>query len=264
MSVPSENMEISLGRVQRQLFSIYDRSGTWGVVRAITAISVTMSVVVTTVTGALTSGADGLRVLLPIAVAVPLIVAPIASYIVADLMASLAEAYERVLLVSRIDPLTGVLNRRGFFESCESRFATWTEPHAPVMAMVDLDHLKAANDRHGHVFGDQILAALGGRLRELAGTAGVVGRVGGDEFALVADSRHVDACELEYRLSEACTAIIPTGTTVVGASFGVVRAQRGDSIDAVLDRADQALYARKRSRMADDSGPLDPVAADTG
>lgn len=253
MSASSEIEKIPLGRVQRRLFSIYSRSGTWGVVLRITIISVVASVVLTVVGAGLTSRFDGLRGLLPIAVVVPLIVAPAASYLIADLMTSLAEAYERVRVVSLIDPLTGVLNRRGFFESCESRFATWPEQHAPVAAMVDLDNFKAANDHHGHVFGDQILAALGGRLRELVGTDGVVGRVGGDEFALVADSQHVDACELEHRLCQACRAITGTDTMVVGASFGVARAQRGDSIDAMLGRADRALYAKKRSRTADDS-----------
>jgi diguanylate cyclase (GGDEF)-like protein len=119
--------------------------------------------------------------------------------------------------------------------------------------MVDLDDFKAANDHHGHVFGDQILAALGRRLRDLLGTAGVVGRVGGDEFALVTDSQHIDACELEHRLSQACREITGPDAMVVGASFGVVRAKRGDSIDAMLGRADWALYAEKRSRTADDS-----------
>jgi diguanylate cyclase (GGDEF)-like protein len=253
MSASSEITEIPFGRVQRRLFSIYARSGTWGVVRTITAISVMTSVVLTVVSAGLTAGQDGLRLLLPIAVVVPLIVAPAASYLVADLMSSLAEAYERVRVVSLVDSLTGVLNRRGFFETSEARFATWPEQHAPVAAMVDLDRFKAANDRHGHVFGDRILAALGRRLRELVGGSGVVGRVGGDEFALVVDSRQVEAGELEHRLSQACRAIDATDTMVVEASFGVVRAQRGDSIDAMLCRADRALYAEKRSKMVDDA-----------
>ena len=87
---------------------------------------------------------------------------------------------------ARTDPLTGMLNRRGFEERFEleiERAARTGEPFALLLG--DIDHFKALNDNYGHIAGDEALAAIGAALREGCRTIDTAARIGGEEFALL-------------------------------------------------------------------------------
>lgn len=157
-------------------------------------------------------------------------------------------AMQRELLkLATTDPLTGMLNRRAFFvEAEEAR----TRAEAGCMlsaAMFDIDHFKSVNDRHGHDVGDEVIRAVA---REAAATTGaVIGRLGGEEFALLLEGRPLSdavdvASDLRRRLAELH---VDAGTTKVTftCSFGVSEWKPGDAIDALLKRADVALYKAK-------------------
>ncbi len=254
MGATPEPHEISSSHIQRRLFALYSRLGTWGLVRFITTVSVLMSALVAvSILTAIGELSDNSRrvfmVSLPISVLVPLVVAPIVGFMIASLMGSLAEAYERVRIISRFDPLTGVLNRRGFFEDAG---LDQGEDSLLLVAMVDIDDFKAVNDRYGHDFGDRVLETLGARLGVIGGDRGLVGRIGGDEFALVLKGED-SSIDLEAMLEHACHPIGAFANAVVTASFGVAVFDEADSIDTALARADSALYRAKRSRKPTDS-----------
>ena len=150
--------------------------------------------------------------------------------------------------LSSIDPLSGLLNRRGFEEQAQTLFARAESSGLPVSAiMLDLDQFKRVNDRHGHQTGDRVLADFATLLRGAAPTAAVVGRMGGEEFALVIEGATAqsgwlngEAIRVAARQASART---PPATTVSG---GVAERQRGESLSDLLRRADQALYRAKR------------------
>ena len=150
--------------------------------------------------------------------------------------------------LSSIDPLSGLLNRRGFEDQAQLLFARADHMGLPVSAiMLDLDQFKRVNDRHGHQTGDRVLAEFAALLRGAAPAAAVVGRMGGEEFALLiagatAQSGWLNGEAIRIAARQA-SARTPPATTVSG---GVAERQRGESLSDLLRRADQALYRAKR------------------
>ncbi len=144
------------------------------------------------------------------------------------------------------DGLTGLYNRPAFFRRA-ARLCR--EAKAPLAAiMVDIDHFKAINDTYGHAAGDKAIRAVAKLLKSNCNT---VGRLGGEEFALVLDHGDADAA---WRAAEAlrrsvATHDIDVGTTLLrlSCSFGVAIGSADDDIDDILRKADAALYVAKRS-----------------
>jgi diguanylate cyclase (GGDEF)-like protein len=152
---------------------------------------------------------------------------------------------------ARTDELTGLPNRRLFFES----LAACLEPgpaETSAVLMIDLDRFKEINDSLGHHVGDDVLRQLGPRLIEAAGTSGTVARLGGDEFGLVL-SGPVDAAaaiEVAERIREALIQPFQLeGMSLrVDASIGVALApEHGTTPETLLQKADVAMFAAKRS-----------------
>jgi diguanylate cyclase (GGDEF)-like protein len=144
------------------------------------------------------------------------------------------------------DPLTGALNRRGFFE----RAADLWKKAAPLTRisaiLLDVDHFKSLNDKYGHAAGDDVLAAIANKWRELGHS---VGRLGGEEFAVLLNCALDDASDAAetLRLAIEGLAIHTNGSTIFSTcSFGVAESEPGDTIDSLLRRADMALYEAKR------------------
>ncbi|MEO8669207.1 MAG: GGDEF domain-containing protein, partial [Bauldia sp.] len=104
----------------------------------------------------------------------------------------LYRAKQAVETLSRTDPLTGLPNRRALFEAAEA-------PNAIVLVIVDIDRFKRINDTHGHLAGDLVIRRVAETMTAELGSLGQLGRLGGEEFALLADDRSVD--ELSARLS---------------------------------------------------------------
>jgi diguanylate cyclase (GGDEF)-like protein len=144
--------------------------------------------------------------------------------------------------VARTDALTGVPNRRAWDEQLGVELARATRTNSPVsIALLDLDHFKAFNDRAGHPAGDAMLrdAARAWR-RELRGID-VLARYGGEEFGLILPGTTGDeGCAIVDRLRE----LTPMSET---SSAGVAEWDGIESAEALVMRADRALYAAKRS-----------------
>jgi diguanylate cyclase (GGDEF)-like protein len=152
------------------------------------------------------------------------------------------------------DPLTGLRNRSIFDQALQRALGLYTEGVGhPGVLYLDLNGFKLINDQHGHHAGDQVLKAVGARLRGSVRDTEVVARIGGDEFAIVVQVPSGEGTESRLRLIAdrilgvlAAPITLDDGTEVeVGASIGLAVAQPGDSAEALLGRADAAMYAVK-------------------
>ncbi len=140
---------------------------------------------------------------------------------------------------AHVDALTGLANRRGM-----TQFLTEAEA-GDVLVVFDLDHFKAVNDRHGHAYGDVVLAAFGRHLGQELRTRDRAARSGGEEMVALLRCREQERCgkQLTARLRESFTAE-GLGVTF-SAGLAVVAPDR--SVDEALNEADRALYRAKRA-----------------
>ena len=145
------------------------------------------------------------------------------------------------------DSLSGLLNRREFFHRAEDAAAQAAAGRPLSAIMLDIDHFKEVNDRHGHEGGDRAIVSVAS---QIALIDGVSGRLGGEEFGilLTVDLASAVAMAEELRAAIAQMPSFDVGGAgkSVTASFGVAQWQRGDSIDHLLQRVDMALYQAKR------------------
>ncbi|MGA3248828.1 MAG: bifunctional diguanylate cyclase/phosphodiesterase, partial [Paraburkholderia sp.] len=168
----------------------------------------------------------------------------------------------RLAQLAATDPLTGLQNRRAFMEQAERRLMALGEGVKVCAIFVDIDSFKSLNDQFGHAAGDQTLAEVAQVLMDQTTSQDSVSRIGGEEFAVLRRSGLASALELAERLRSAISGIErPDG--YVTASFGVAEHRVGESIMALLDRADEALLRAKQSGRnrvcAERAIPLDPL-----
>ncbi|KQR27853.1 GGDEF domain-containing protein [Deinococcus sp. Leaf326] len=145
------------------------------------------------------------------------------------------------------DPLTGLLNRRGFQQAQERWNAQEGEAQATLLVF-DIDGFKTVNDHLGHTVGDDCLRALAACLAETALDGDVAGRLGGDEFLLLLTG---PAAQIEAQVSGLTTRLYagwgtPLGFTV---SFGAAQFRRGGSLEQAVQQADEVMYARKAASL---------------
>lgn len=156
---------------------------------------------------------------------------------------------ERLLDLSERDVLTGLLNRSGLATYVAARSAAGDELG---VIYVDLDLFKPVNDTHGHAAGDAVLREFAQRLRGLVRPTDAVARLGGDEFVVVLPGLRdaAPANALAGKISEASGLPFEVGSTTVliGASAGVAFGVAHEEWQALLARADSALYAVKAER----------------
>jgi diguanylate cyclase (GGDEF)-like protein len=152
---------------------------------------------------------------------------------------------------SATDPLTQLLNRRGFTLTTERAFAALARQGRPVtLAVIDLDYLKAFNDENGHQAGDELLCWVGRRLSASVRAGDAVARLGGDEFAvLLPDTSATAARPVIARLSADLADRAPH-------CLGLATApEQGASFDDLYRSADAALYQRKLRRPRNTGSP---------
>jgi diguanylate cyclase (GGDEF)-like protein/PAS domain S-box-containing protein len=149
------------------------------------------------------------------------------------------------------DHLTGVANRRAFFEAAELELQrNRRAPRPTALVLLDADHFKHINDRHGHAGGDAVLRHLGQLLCATFRQVDVVARVGGEEFAVLLPSSGIDAAVAVAERLRGLVAARPVafdGAQIACTISAGVAACDGDALalDALMKRADRALYAAK-------------------
>lgn len=171
-------------------------------------------------------------------------IALVASRAIGRAQLALWRAKAEVELLSRTDPLTGLLNRRALFADDGSSDLI-------TLVIADIDRFKQVNDTHGHLVGDDVIRAVSGLMAEHLGDLGRVGRLGGEEFALL--SSEVPLPVLRRRLGafraavEAASVAAQAGPVSITVSGGVAVRRPGQSFEALYAAADRALYAAKTS-----------------
>jgi diguanylate cyclase (GGDEF)-like protein len=168
-------------------------------------------------------------------------------------MQELNLAKKELLLISRTDQLTGLLNRRGYDEAAMRALEKARETNSMAVAlMCDIDRFKAINDQFGHEFGDEVLVEIGNAIRSFGKVNGmVVARHGGEEFAaFMIGVTAEQATQRANRLREICagTRISSSdGTSAsVTISIGLAISTNRTSLPTIMRAADQALYLAKR------------------
>ena len=148
------------------------------------------------------------------------------------------------------DALTGCFNRAHGLDSLEAELARARRSERPLSVMMfDVDRFKQINDDHGHLCGDEVLAAIGHRLRQVLRRSDLRCRFGGDEFLIVLpETPAVGAARVADWVRGEIEQIVVVGreariTPTI--SIGVATASPGEKVDVLLDRADRSLYAAK-------------------
>lgn len=114
--------------------------------------------------------------------------------------------------------------------------------------MIDIDHFKLVNDKHGHATGDKVLAEVGHRLRDLVRTSDIVGRYGGEEFCIIAPETNLAQSELLAERIRRAIESSPCGGLAVTVSLGIAaRDPQTSGVEALIARADSGLYCAKRA-----------------
>jgi len=156
-----------------------------------------------------------------------------------------------------IDPLTELLNRRGFERELK-RSVAYVKRYAASAALVylDLDGFKSVNDRHGHAAGDAVLKAVAAALVHHVRASDVVARIGGDEFVILLWNVSEPAAVAKAAALERAVYSTPVrwgaSTLVVSAAAGVTLIGALDAPSDLLAHADAAMYARKSERRGVD------------
>jgi diguanylate cyclase (GGDEF)-like protein len=164
--------------------------------------------------------------------------------------------------IATSDPLTGVLNRRGFERDAAQRLTDSADDATGALLFIDLNDFKQINDKYGHEIGDQLLTIASERLRKSLRSCDIIGRPGGDEFvALVPDVDSDVADKLATRLTNALEEpyLIGREKLQCAASIGLaLYPENANTLTGLLREADQAMYrAKARCRGVADVGGSD-------
>jgi len=167
-----------------------------------------------------------------------------------------ARLFGEVQRLAITDGLTGTYNRRHFFELAEHELNRASRFGHPVSAiLLDVDHFKQVNDTYGHAAGDQVLRVLAERCGESIRDIDILGRYGGEEFAIILPATDLSGARNVAERLRQCISDVPVltdrGDITITISVGV--ASNDQDVAALLNRADAAMYAAKqagRNRVA--------------
>ena len=176
----------------------------------------------------------------------------LAATIVAGLLlaaALLLRSRKHLRQLAQTDGLTGLANRRYLFELAERWAMRAQRVHSPLsLVLLDIDHFKGINDRHGHQAGDQALRLVAQVLRERCPAAGVCGRIGGEEFAVLLQDNVLAASSCAEGLQAGLAAMPLRGALSeerIRASIGIAGLGADGNVQTLYRRADEALYQAK-------------------
>jgi diguanylate cyclase (GGDEF)-like protein len=188
--------------------------------------------------------------LFPLSAAVVICVSLGLTWVVsAWLVFAVTEQSRRLRDMAITDPLTGAFNRRYLEEQAAQAMNAWRRyRHPATMLLLDIDHFKRINDKHGHTVGDlaikRLVEVISGRIRSVD----TLCRFGGEEFVILLTETGIDgarriAQELRQRVEEA--RILPQGRMTI--SIGICEVMSADNLDHWFNLADTALYLAKRN-----------------
>ncbi len=179
---------------------------------------------------------------------------------VADLaekrIATLEKKIQELENIASSDPLTSLMNRRGFerFFDCESSRIRRQQSIGAVIVLIDLDKFKIINDTYGHQAGDDYLKMIAAELQKSIRMVDGAARLGGDEFAILLSQTNCDKaalCIAKIREKLDNLTFEKNGITMCyGASLGIAEVREGISFTDAYKNADKALYADKTRRKA--------------
>ena len=235
-----------VGRWESRLSAFRRRFGTRATIALVTAIGSVSSLAVCSfvyVFVGFPHGVADMLVGLGLPVFVPLVTAPPSLLLVLRAQQRSEELLSQVTYLVSHDPLTEVLNRRGFMSVMADAGPGWR------VVVADVDDFKSVNDLLGHAAGDAVLQEVARQLGVMLGPRGVVARFGGDEFVAAVPP---DIAAGQQRLPTRFQVVIPEAGRgqrhEVTCSLGVADLEQDESVESGLARADQSLYATKRSR----------------
>jgi diguanylate cyclase (GGDEF)-like protein len=160
-------------------------------------------------------------------------------------------ARERAEQLARVDPLTGLLNRRALLEQGEGLYQLSRRTGGELaLVLLDLDHFKRINDRHGHGVGDQALVAVARILQHVSRRGDLAARWGGEEFVLLLPGAGLDEARTvaeRIRLELAHQPVRERGPAIeLRASFGIAVREEHENLTELIREADEWLYQAKR------------------
>ncbi|MDG5748714.1 GGDEF domain-containing protein [Qipengyuania sp. XHP0207] len=179
------------------------------------------------------------------------------------MIAALTDQMRSVREASKLDSLTRLRTRRAFESDVMEAFEKAKADHVPLSLVVaDIDHFKGVNDVYGHQVGDRAIAEFGNVLSGMIRHADVAGRIGGEEFCILAwncdeEKAHAMAERIRRRFAETAIPGMPAGNRLT-ASFGVAGRRSGEGYGKLFARADAELYRAKhggRNRVCHEEMP---------
>jgi diguanylate cyclase (GGDEF)-like protein len=189
-----------------------------------------------------------------LAACVPLLIAPPIAWFLVDLLLRVHHVEQEMRSLASYDSLTGLPSRHAFFDNANNYVSLAQREHKTFSVMIiDLDHFKSINDRYGHPAGDAVLKLFADVVNSVARRSDIMGRLGGEEFAIVLPSTNTsEALEFSERLHHAINqAVLKYNGSAIRytASIGLSEfdTDSADGIDDLLARADLALYQAKQS-----------------
>ncbi len=238
------------------MIKLLARIGRGTTVAIISLIASLISIAVTAlaVAGLNLAGFDlNWQVAMILAAGVPLVVAPLLSWYLIGLLLHIHRIEEEMRSIASHDSLTGLLSRHAFFDRAGNYVSLARRDQSAFAVLIaDLDHFKSINDRYGHPAGDAVLRLFADVVNSVARRSDIIGRLGGEEFAMLLPSTgEAEALEFSTRLHAAIgKAVLKHQDDIIEytASIGVAASQpeAGDGIDGLLAQADRALYEAKR------------------
>lgn len=171
-----------------------------------------------------------------------------------ELEEKVAERTKELSRIARLDPLTELYNRRGFELHLTEYMQCWQQDnHAFGLINVDVNQFKSVNDLYGHAAGDLVLQKIGIYLTDIVGDKGEVARWGGDEFLiLVKQDSDEDLITISEQLQDGRESLvikINEQNIAIRFSVGSALVKEGDTLESLLHRADDAMYAVKFNRQ---------------
>jgi len=162
------------------------------------------------------------------------------------------QSYQRIQELSVTDSLTGLYNRRKFFEEIEKEVERARRYGSRLsLIMLDIDHFKQINDKYGHQVGDTVLRKLAEVLKTNTRKTDLVARYGGEEFIIMLTETPIEGAEgVADRIKTALEKVKVSsldGEVQFTASFGLSCYMLGDNVNSLISRSDQALYAAKNN-----------------